>query len=71
MEDKSIKYQFCNDTGKEYTKKRRQFVSAVTILCLSPGSHCLLNSNSMVIRLCALIGMSCRLAAYIIKAGFE
>ena len=35
-------------------------MSAVTILCLP-----------MVVRLCALIGMSCKLAAYIIKAAFE
>jgi len=43
----------------------------VTILCLPSGSYCSLDSNSMVVRLCALIGMSCKLAAYIIKAASE
>ena len=47
-------------------KERRR---VVTFLCLPSGSHCLLDSNSMVVRLWALIGMSCKLAAYIIKSS--
>ena len=52
-------------------KERRQVVSAVTTLCLHSGSHCSLDSNSMVVTLRVMIGMSCKLAAYIIKAAFE